>query len=159
MNPISSVTGGAGYQPWSIQPAGSSAAQSLRAADSAGVLGTGSLGGSNATRGTTDVFSAVTELLQSVGGGVEDDGLLRLLITLMILMAQLDNQQSQLNDGGNALRALGGGNSGGGQTLSIYSSSTTISIQHTQTSIFLSGAFATGGDAVAESGGSLDELA
>ncbi len=159
MGPISGIGGGAGFQPWDIQPSRPAAADSLRGAGDAGVLGSGVSGRTNAAQGAANVFAAVTELLNSIGGGVQDDELLRLLIVLMVLMAQLENQQNQLAGGGDPLGALGGGNGGTGQTISIYSSSTTISIQQTETTIFLSDAYAATDGGLDESGSTLDEIA
>ena len=155
MGPISGITGGAGYQPWNIQPSASTAADSLRAAGGAGVLGTGASGSTTSAQSVTEVYASVTQMLQSIGGGVEDDKLLRLLIALMILMALFENQQEQQRAGTEALQALGT-NGGGGQSIGIYSSSTSISIEHTQTTIIWGDTYGSNGGSQADPGGTLD---
>ena len=94
--------------PRSIQPAGVTAAESWRPAAGAGVLSPATSGGIGSTQGVVDVNSAVTELLQSVGGGVEDDKLLRMLIVLMILLALFENQQTHPAGSNDALGAASG---------------------------------------------------
>ena len=94
-------------------------------------------------------------MLQSIGGGVENDRLLRLLIALMILMALFENQQERQLAGAEALQTLGT-NGGGGQSISIYSSSTSISIEQTQTTIIWSDTYGSNGGSQADPGGSLD---
>ncbi len=159
MGPISGIGGGAGFQPLDIQPSRPAAADSLRGAGDVGAVGSGASSGTNAPQGAADMFAAVTELLNSIGGGVQDDELLRLLIVLMVLMAMLENQQNQSAGGGDPLRALGGSNGETGQTISIYSSSTTISIQQTETTIFLSDTYGATDGGLDESGSTLDEIA
>ena len=109
MGPISGIGGGAQYQPCNIRPAAGTGAESSRAATGAGVLGPGTSGGVGSARGVVDVYTAVAELLQSVGGGVENDKVLRMLIMLMILLAIFQNQQDQVAERNNALQALGAG--------------------------------------------------
>ena len=93
MGPISGIGGGAQYQPCNIRPAAGTGAESSRAATGAGVLGPGTSGGVGSAHGVVGVYAAVAELLQSVGGGVENDKVLRMLIMLMILLAIFQNQQ------------------------------------------------------------------
>ena len=85
------------------------------------------------TSAITQIHSAVSQLLQSVGGGVENDKMLRMLIALLILLALLDNSQPQAEGAQNALAQLGSRGNGQSQFLYAYTSSTTISFEYTTT--------------------------
>ena len=83
--------------------------------------GTSSSFGMAADTSTTSLLqvqSSVQVMLQSIGGGVEDDQNLKMLIGLLILMALLQNpeqSESSFQRSLDALGQLGGGASGGGQ--------------------------------------------
>ena len=108
----------------------------------------------------TRVHSAVSGLLQSIGGGLEDDKTLRMLIALIILLALLESSQNGVASSRNALASLGAGGVGQSQFISISYSSTTISIQQTITTMVLQSAdgYASGfnGEPVESPGGQLD---
>ena len=76
------------------------------------------LGASASATSLLQVQSSVQGLLQSVGGGVENDQNLKMLIGLLILMALLQNPEqsaSSLQRSLDALGQLGVGASGGAQ--------------------------------------------
>ncbi|MFQ5589999.1 MAG: hypothetical protein ACE5HE_02440 [Phycisphaerae bacterium] len=159
MDMISGVTGGAGYRPAYTQPTSAGSTHGLRASGSLGVPGPTSAGTMRAGQGVADVLTGVGELLNSIGGGVENDKLLQLLIVLLILTALLDNQQGRAADNGQILRSLGSERAAAGQTISMYSSSTTISIQQTDIAVVMGGAFDAGGQGEGAPGGTLDVVA
>lgn len=122
-----------------ISGSGVGAAPSLR---NGGEIGTGTAqrgGGTEyvarangSSQTITRISSSVTQLLQSVGGGLENDKLLRLLIALLVLMAMLDNLKEGGQRATSALPELGSrGYSGGGFIASYSSSVTTVSVQQT----------------------------
>ena len=100
------------------------------------------------SQSVTAINSMVADLLQSVGGGVENDRMLRMMIVLLILLALMQNQQGNSDQTSAMLQALnGGGNNGESiQMISLYSSSTTISIQHSITTTMTGGTSYTGGE-------------
>ena len=85
------------------------------------------------TRAIMNLSSAVSQLLQAVGGGVENDKALRMLIALMILLALLNEMQAPDTT---ASRGLGR-SAAGGRPLALFgsSSSSFIAIQQTSTTI------------------------
>lgn len=87
----------------------------------------------------TNVFAAVSTMMQSIGGGVENDRLMRMLIALMIILSLLQEQQeAQSQSGGNELAQLGNGAKSSSSYIGIFSSSTTIIFQQTTTEVSLS---------------------
>ena len=134
MGPISAVnvgsTGGAaglGSTASTIEPT-----QAYSSTGTAGLTSSGALGASQAAM---RVPSAVAQLLQSIGGGIENDKLLKLLIAALILLALLEQQQEDLASAGKALAQLGARSGDQSQFIGIFSSSTTISIQQTTTTV------------------------
>jgi len=76
------------------------------------------------------VAQQVSQLLQSIGGGLQNDPNLQMVIGLLIMMALL-SQSQQANapvDLSNLIGRGGGGGSGGGNMITAYSSYTSISI-------------------------------
>lgn len=135
MGPISSV---------SLNPAVQNAS-SLGAANIGGAAQTGATSPTTAagvlsgSQSITNVFAAVSTMMQSIGGGVENDRLMRMLIALMIILSLLQGQQeAQSQSGGNELAQLGGGANGRSSYIGIFSSSTTIIFQQTTTQVSLS---------------------
>ena len=87
-----------------------------------------------------NVASAVSQLLQSIGGGLEDDKVLRMMIALIILLALLQDSQADVASTSDAFRGLGGGSSSSqSQYCGEFSSSTTIAVYHTSTTIAVAG--------------------
>ena len=87
----------------------------------------------------TNVCAAVSTMMQSIGGGVENDRMMRMLIALMLILSLLQNQQeSQSQSGGNELALLGNGTNSRSSYIGIFSSSTTITFQQTTTQVSLS---------------------
>jgi hypothetical protein len=85
--------------------------------------------------------------------------MLQMLIALMILMALLDQSMKPDGSGQDALGSLGSQSSGQSPTMSLYASSTTISLEYTSTSIVVSSADSYGANGLAEAmpqGGSID---
>ena len=81
-----------------------------------------------------DMMSQVTQFLEGLGGGLQNDQTLKLLIALLILIALLQNEQSQDQSMQDAFEALGQAsvNAAAG---SIFVSSTSVEIQQTTTTI------------------------
>jgi hypothetical protein len=84
---------------------------------------------------TANVVSEVGRMLQSIGGGIEGNKSLQMLIALMIFMALLQGSQGnqqQAQAGMELLGALGGAASNnGGDSMSLYVEQTNISISST----------------------------
>lgn len=134
----------------SLDPVGRNAG-SLGAANVGGVANTGGAAQAGATSPTTaagvlsgsqsitNVFAAVSTMMQSIGGGVENNRLMRMLIALMIILSLLQGQQeAQSQTGGNELAQLGNGANRSFSYIGIFSSSTTIIFQQTTTEVSLS---------------------
>jgi hypothetical protein len=81
--------------------------------------------------------SALSDLLQGVGGAQENDRVLRMMIALIILLALLQSTQGTGAPEGNTLAPLGLGGSAQPQSVGVYSSSTTIMLEQTTTTISL----------------------
>lgn len=162
MGPISPVNTGQVSSASGLQPSQST----MPAADSgAGVARTGfssstALGSSQAVM---NLQAAVTQLLQSAGGSVESDRLMRLLIIALILMSLL--QQMEDDGGANKQQPLAQLGNGGGdrsQYVGIFTSSTTISIQQSTTTVIMGSGLDSGGaagDAAQGTGARLDASA
>ncbi len=107
----------------------------------------------------TRIHAAVSQLLQSIGGGAENDKILRMLIALIILLALLKDPQGEAASTNNAL-TLPAGRGGQYQFVGFYSSSTTITIEQTTTTMVFQAmdtyASASGGDQVQPRGDQLD---
>lgn len=78
------------------------------------------------------VSSSVSQLLSSIGGGVQDNKMLELMIALLIIMSLLEQQRSG-GGGSDALGKLAGTGTGYSST-SIWYSSTVVSTQFTSLS-------------------------
>ncbi len=83
------------------------------------------------------VSGAVMQLLQGLGGGLENDKVLQMLIALLILLALMEDSQNVGGSGGDNLLNQGSRAGGPGSWFVMTASSTTISIE--QTSIYLIG--------------------
>jgi len=132
-----------------IQPTGHGAANSssgmLRAGDlvprpgvdasRGGSVAPSASGQTGAAGSVMRIDMAVTQLLQSIGGGVENDKLLRLMIALLLLLTILGHQQEQQAQAQSVWGGLSMGNSGSSSSVELYSSTTTISIEQSYTSI------------------------
>lgn len=113
--------------PTSAQTIGSNLGQSVG-------VSMGRTGGTIAGR-SANVVSEVGQMLQSIGGGIENNKTLQMLIALMIFMALLQGaqgNQQQAQSGMELLSALGGGAGGSGEaSMSLYVEQTNISISST----------------------------
>lgn len=111
----------------------------------------------------TRVHSQVAQMLQSVGGGLEHDKTLQMLIATILLMALLEASQKDTQGTAETLQALGGGGQGSGQSqsLSLYASYTSISIQQTSISSVTTSSFSSSMDITGAPpvGNQLDSLA
>ena len=105
-----------------------------------------------------NVFSQVGQMLESIGGGVQNDQLLRMMIALLILQALLENSSGGGDQATNPLDVLN--NMQSGSVAGLYASSTSIEIQQTMTtsiSMESTSVAAFGlGDASAQQGGTID---
>lgn len=127
----------------SLNPAGGNAG-SLGAANIGGAAQAGAASPTTAagvlsgSQSISNVFAAVSTMMQSIGGGVENDRMMRMLIALMIILSLLqDQQESQSQSGGNQLAQLGNGASSRSTYIGIFSSSTTVIFQQTSTEVSL----------------------
>ncbi|MCH8149628.1 MAG: hypothetical protein IH987_16855, partial [Planctomycetes bacterium] len=110
------------------------AEQNANVLGAANVAGTAQAGGASPTtaggvligsQSVFNVFAAVSTMMQSIGGGVENDRLMRMLIALMIIMSLLrEQQEGQSQSGGNQLALLGNGANSNSSYIGIFSSST-----------------------------------
>ena len=103
------------------------------------------------------VQNAVTQLLQSVGGGIENDKVLRTLLVALILLSLLAEQQNSEGATSPLLSQLGNRTSDQSQYIGIFTSSTTISIEQSTTTVVFTGSNVdasqtTGGEPQADSG-------
>jgi len=111
------------------------------------------------TSAVTQIHSAVSQMLQAVGGGVQNDKMLQMLIALMILFALLNDMQKPDTGARDAMAELGSRGGPQQQFVSGYSSSTTISFEYTSTTVMFgsSEAYSSGTDAqLASPGGEVD---
>lgn len=125
----------------SLNPAGQNAG-AFGAANIGGAAQAGSTSPTTAagvlsgSQSISNVFAAVSTMMQSIGGGVENDRMMRMLIALMIILSLLQNQQEgQSQSGGNELAQLGSGTNSSSSYIGIFSSSTTIIFQQTTTEV------------------------
>jgi len=81
----------------------------------------------------TNVGMAVANMLQSIGGGVENDQMLKALIALMIIAALLQQAMEGGQSSNESLRALGNGRGEAIQGMTINSSF--VSVEYTSISI------------------------
>jgi len=94
------------------------------------------LGGNRPSTGVSavNVHMQVSQMLQSIGGGAQQDQTLQMLITLMILLALLQEQQrSSMQTAGALLEMLGRGRNGSEQVMFTWSY-TSISFDSTVSS-------------------------
>lgn len=107
----------------------------------------------------TQIHGAISQLLQNIGGGIEDDKVLRMLIALIILLSLLRDQQTFADSTQNAL-SLFAGTGRQSQSVEFYFSSTSITIEQTTTTINFeamdSYATASNGGQVEARGGQID---
>lgn len=107
-------------------------------ADASPTTAGGALTGSQSI---TNVFTAVASMMQSIGGGIENDKLLKLLLATLIIMALLEQQQEQMQAAGEGgLAQLGRGAGGQGGAFSLFASSTSITIEQSTMVFGLGGA-------------------
>lgn len=99
-----------------------------------GASGTGSI--ATTSMAVSRVNSSVAQMLQNIGGGIEDNKMLRMLIAALVLLALLEEAQAGGDNGTNLLSGLGEGQGSRSQYVGIFSSSTTVSIEQTSTTIF-----------------------
>lgn len=155
MEPIQSINMGLANQTPSARPIMASVQAGTAAAGASTLPAVN--GGTNTTS-ITQVHQSVSQLLSTIGGGAEQDQLLRTLIMLMIILSLLTGSQGKEETGARSLRQLG--SQGGNPSLyvGIFSSSTTITIQQTTTIISpdVMGAFGSSGGADQASGGRVD---
>lgn len=106
-------------------PAASSAADTLGALGAAGILGN--------SQALAEVFSTVADMLEEIGGGLENEEILQALIALLILMTLL---QGAGDASGSPQSTLGaGGLSAGSGPLLMASSYTRTTIFIEQTTV------------------------
>ena len=156
MGPLSAVNIGLAGAGANVAPVSQSAPDA--GAAHAAVNGTDSLslGGAGMALAAGRAFTEVSDLLRSIGGGLENDKLLRTMIALLIILALLE----RVNEGGqgvkDSLRDGGGANS---RYIGVFSTSTTISIEQSSTTVIMAdGANAFGTEAGPEAAGGLLDL-
>ena len=106
----------------------------------------------------SNVNLAVTQMLQDVGGGVENDKMLQLMIALLILMALLENMQQQ--QGGSGGSSGGSGSSfNTAQLMGMFLSSSSITIEQTtltMSSVNITGTYGVTGNQLHTTGQQID---
>ena len=134
MGPITSVNVAAGQgSAGSAQVGGASASNSA-----AGGTGRVSAQSSSASVGITRINAEVSQMLSGIGGGLQNDKMLQMLIGLIILLALLRAMQGGSDS---ALGALSQFGQGGSQTHTgeLLFSQTTIEIQQVTSNVALGG--------------------
>ena len=133
-----------------IQPVGDSAAgiTTPRADRTAELAGTSQATATQAstamevssTLNVTMVYSQVDAMLSNVGGGTQDNQLLRMVIALMIMQALLAEDGGSQQSGANALMDLLGLSGGSGQSgmIGLHSATNVIQIQQ-QSTVLMTG--------------------
>lgn len=128
----------------------------------------GSTGGSGATAAVSSTMAgqslqisnvniSVGQMLQGIGGGVENDKILQMLIALMILMALLQNLQQQ--QGGSSQGSSSGSGLDASQFLGQTMSSSSMTFEQstiTLSSMTVTGAYQTTGEQPQTSGQQID---
>ncbi len=161
MNIVSPIGPGSSGRPTALDPA---FYQTGRSAQSSNLTGAALSGTPSAgtTSAVTQIHSAVSQMLQSVGGGVENDKMLQMLIALMILLALLEEMQKPDTAARDALAQLGNRGNGQAQFMSTYASSTTVSFEYTTTTVVFGSAdahFTGSGDQPLPHGNQVDKMA
>lgn len=114
-----------------------------------------SSGMSSGTSSIENVAGMVTQMLRSVGQGLENDEVLRALVTLLIMLAILNETLSGARSPGEELSSLAGGLQG----LGAGSGSSTFMIEYTSvtmTSTTITGTFGAADASQSDVGGRLD---
>jgi len=137
MGPISGISAGAAYPSDVLRPVTD---QTIAGGPTeAGTLLLAAPAQGSTVQSIGRVFGEVSELLQSIGGGLENDRLLRTLVALMIILALLDRSGDATGTSASARGGMDAGGEGRTQYVGIFSSSTTISIQQTSTAVVMAG--------------------
>jgi len=121
------VAGQAGYVSWTSSVQQSSAVL-ISSTELTGAAQPADLGQALAA---SRVTGEVARMLQSVGGGVENNDLLKLLIAAMILLALLNESDAPQPQSQGALQGLGGGSADRAAYVGIFSSSSSVVLQQT----------------------------
>ncbi len=133
MGPISSIGAGA-PRPATFATTGQTGASSgAGALSNRGTLGPSQ--GLSTALAMSRVQTAVSEMLRNVGGGVESNKALQMLIALVILLALMESSQNAAASSGSGLEQLGAGRGSGAEFISLYSSSTTITFEQSTTTL------------------------
>jgi len=82
-----------------------------------------------------NIANQVLQMLQAIGGGAQDDKLLQMLITLLVLAAMMQDSQASQTAGDSLLSGLGRG-----QTLQSYQSTSITLTQVTWQTQYTTGA-------------------
>ena len=82
----------------------------------------------------------ISQLLQSIGGGVENNKMLQLMIGLLILLTLLQGSAKTGQSAADALSGLGGSGGGRGTSISFAASTTSITIEQTSVTMTASAA-------------------
>ena len=159
MGPVSAVNVGSAGAGASLRPVSGNATSASAVSGTAGNVDALSAGQAGLTEALRRVFTEVSNLLQSIGGGLENDAMLRNLIALLIILALLERMGTGSQGvRGNGLLEGGGGNS---QYIGVFTSSTTISIQQSSTMVFMAegmNAFGAGAGAGADGGAGGEDI-
>lgn len=127
--------------------------QSAGAAALHGTAGAGAATGLAGAGRAGDIHAAVGQFLQALGGGLQDDQTLRMILGLIILMALLDKTGKQSEAGSEMLNNLGR------LASSLSGAGTATSIEIHQSSTIIVASQSTTISAVRGGSGSLDSYA
>lgn len=157
MGPISAVNVNPTTASFGASPATQPKADAAGGGSAAGGVQIASTSVISSSLSITNVHNAVGSLLQSIDADLANNKMLRMLIGLMILLAMLQNSQSQ---GGGAGKGLENpGSAGRTQFLGVFSSSTTVQIQQsvsTSLAVEVTGAFGSSASQPESCGGQVD---
>lgn len=122
-----------------IQPDHLGGSSNLGGITNVAQIGAPTSSGAGQLQSVTNVGIAVSNMLQSIGGGVENDQMLKALITLIIIAALLQQTVEGGQSSNESLRALGNGRGDTIQGMAMNASfvsieSTSISINSTSIS-------------------------
>ena len=93
-------------------------------------LGSASPLGLSDTVSMVNLGNQISQLLQGIGGGMENNKMLQLMIGLLILLTLLEGSSKGGGSAADALSGLGGA-AGRGNYVSFEASTTSITIEHT----------------------------
>jgi len=106
-----------------IQPVQAGAAESVFSLSATSRSSTSVASSSVSSSGMSGVTSAISDMLSSIGGGLEKDQMLKAMIALLIMAAMLQEMFGGGNGDGQSLQSLGNGRGDAVQGMAMNASS------------------------------------